>query len=429
MTRISILHVGDIHYPDNKTVQKIDLKDKGLGATLTTALAPHPLKNAMDTLVRVIERDQTVKGLMFAGDLTSRSDVDGYEECVAYLEATLSSKTIWSESHMHVVHGNHDIVRDADTSVDGLARYRPTQASWDNRNLPILHADEVRSILVQEGTASVRIHSVNSCVGCGETRCLPDKVRQEIATVMQGMGTSPINPTDFDLIGEQLDTPAFDFTHVTEVASRIEDGPESVHLLLGHHPVLPQAVPRIEIYTEAINGGLVRTALAELRAGALYCHGHVHDDPIEIVRNVDVGTDIVFISAPLFIEGFNLLTFHFGTDIRPGQNSAVPLGCEVIRYRANRAGIIQAQPPVRIPICRAETFDFLRDDLHRAILKQLTGDPVRFRSLFNSLLTTRGTLTEPALVEHLSQLSWYRLIDIAARNEEPDHWHIWRMGG
>jgi 3',5'-cyclic AMP phosphodiesterase CpdA len=429
MPHISFVHIGDIHYPVNSAIQQVDLKDKGLSPDFIASVAPSRMKSAMDSLVRVLEERNDVRALLFSGDLTSRSDLDGYDDCVEYLAANLSRMTIWKQDQLHVVHGNHDIDRSANTAHDALARYRPTQQSWTDRSMPILHADQVRSVEIREGKAGAWVHSVNSCVGCGESRRLPERVRVQIGALLQQLGASPISPADFDLIGEQLDTPAFDVAHVSEVTKRIACDRESVHVLLGHHPVLPQALPRIEIYTEAINGGLVRTALTELPIGVLYCHGHVHDDPIEIVRNAEVGNDVVCISAPLFIDGFNLLTFHFAPDRRSAGNASLCLGCEVTRYRAGRDSALKPDTPIRIPLCRADNFDYIADDLHRAILGELTNEPIRFRPLLLKTKAVHNGTQTPRFEEHLAQLHWFGLVAIAARDEEVDHWQIRRVGG
>jgi hypothetical protein len=429
MTRISLIHVGDIHFPDNKSLQAIDLKDKGLTKTFTNSIAPFPLKRAMEALIMLLDSVSDIRGLLFSGDLTSRSDIDGYLECVEYLASNLSGLPIWSEDQLHVVHGNHDIVRDADTSVDALARYRPTQDAWVNRSLPVITPDGVRSVEIREGKASAWVHSLNSCIGCGEQRRIPEKVRAELGAILTKLGVAPISSSNFDLVGEQLDTPAFDIDHLSDLTARVADDLASVHLLLGHHPILPQAMPRVEIYTEAINGGLVRSALTDLRTSVLYCHGHVHDDPIEIIRDAESGTEVVFVSAPLFVHGFNLITFHFATDRRSTANAALPLGCEITRYRIRRNGGLKPGEPIRVALCRHENFEFVGDDVHHSILQALTSQPTRFRPLLESVRKSHAGLPKARFEEHLEHLDWHRMIEIVGRNAEADHWQIRRVGG
>jgi 3',5'-cyclic AMP phosphodiesterase CpdA len=428
MTRISLLHVGDIHYPDNKSPQKIDLKDAGIGKDFTASLAPVRLKSAMDSLIHVIE-NKTIHGVLFSGDLTSRADMDGYDSCVEYLESNLSGNAVWATSQLHVVHGNHDIARDADTSKDSWARYRATQESWKKRKLQVLHPDLVRSVEMKNGKASAWVHSLNSCMGCGEIRRLPEKVRAQIGELLDKLRISPISESDFDLIGEQLDTPAFDESHVADLGNKICGDPIGIHVLLGHHPVMPQALPRVEIYTEAINGGLMRSRLTDLPISVIYCHGHVHDDPIEVVRDASVGTDVAFISAPQFVDGFNLIELEFAVDRRSSETSYVPLGCEITRYRARRHGSLKEELPIRVPLCRPEKFDFVADDLHRTILKKLTNEPVRFRPLMQQVKQAAGQVQQMRFLDHLKHLHWHGLVEIAGRNEECDHWQIRRIGG
>jgi hypothetical protein len=73
MTQISLIHVGDIHYPDNKGTAVTDLKDKGLSAGFTASLGPLRLKSAMDALLRVIEEKPDVRGILSSGARTAPS--------------------------------------------------------------------------------------------------------------------------------------------------------------------------------------------------------------------------------------------------------------------------------------------------------------------------------------------------------------------
>ena len=66
----------------------------------------------------------------------------------------------------------------------------------------------------------------------------------------------------------------------------VHDAPSNVlSVIVAHHNLLPQRLPRLAPYTELVNGGALRASLGELGKPVLYLHGHIHEDPIEILRS------------------------------------------------------------------------------------------------------------------------------------------------
>ena len=150
-------------------------------------------------------------------------------------------------------------------------------------------------------------------MGCGEKRLLPEAVADQIKGVLDEYATSAAPADAFDLVGEQLDTPAFDHSHVEDLMQSIKGLDDCwAPLVLAHHNVLPQSIPRVALYTEVVNGGLIRSRLASCDRPVIYCHGHIHDDPVDVVWDQRrTNGKVIAVSAPELVKGYNLITVYF----------------------------------------------------------------------------------------------------------------------
>jgi hypothetical protein len=96
-----------------------------------------------------------------------------------------------------------------------------------------------------------------------------------------------------------------------------------------HHNLLPQHLPRIAPYTELINGGYLRGRLLDLDRPVILLHGHLHSTVLEYVaRCGDAG--IYCLGSTKFVEGFDVLDLHF--------SSVGPLGFTIYRFRIGDDG-------------------------------------------------------------------------------------------
>jgi hypothetical protein len=281
---VSVIQMSDVHYPDTSE-RSVDWKDKGFPLTLGTAISVHPLQTVLRELLNVVgAKKDSLAALLFCGDLTSEGDLEGYQRCLEHLDQALqlSQSAVWSKNQIHAVPGNHDVSRRACGSVNLLSKFEPLIMAWDGLG-GRKFTDRVRHEQITTNGCSLDVLSLNSCIGCGEVRFMPAKVRGDLHDLIT---TGP----DQDLQWEQLDTPAFFEDDVDAVARKIDELPgHSLAIVLSHHNLLPQALPRIEIYAEAVNAGLARSRFSRCKHPIIYCHGHVHETPIEVVVNARVG--------------------------------------------------------------------------------------------------------------------------------------------
>jgi hypothetical protein len=423
---IRLLQIGDVHFPEAEAAVHADLKDRAVAAALTAAVVPHTLQAVVRQMISVVEHEKP-DGILICGDLTTRAQLDGYKRCVDYLNITLeiANPALWSQKVVHAVPGNHDVDR-ALCTPDGKAmfsKFDPLVAVWQAIRLPILPVGGVRSTTLDKGGCGLRIFSINSCIGCGEFRSLPGKILKELQSAFAAYhGSAP--PDDaFSLIGEQLDTPAFLEEHVATLIQDLEHLPRTTApLILAHHNVLPQAMPRIEIYTEVINGGLARSRLAACDRAVIYCHGHIHTDPIEIVSDAKTPAGmLIAVSAPELQKGFNLLDIAYG-------KSNTPIGCAVVPYRIEAHGGVTRGREIRIPLIRGlRRYDL--DDLLKIIVAKSTGTYQRFQDISEAV--KREIPTQPqtrTLADAMLEAEWLGLLELSHRDSEPQHWHIRRIG-
>jgi hypothetical protein len=191
-----------------------------------------------------------------------------------------------------------------------------------------------------------------------------------------------------------------------------------VPVLLAHHNLLPQATPRFAAYTELVNGGLVRSQLSDCSRPILYLHGHIHEDPIEVVERHCSGTGkLVLISAPLFVDGFNVVNVEFSDANRL-------LGVEVQRFRMRMGGHVDAEPKdtVRIPLV-----DPLADA--NQLLPTVMGairelKRVRFPKLLKEVQARQAGCAEADVIDAVVEAQWSELLEISDREEEPSRWTI-----
>lgn len=417
MKTVSLALIGDIHYPDHKSDSSVDLKDKGMSPRILSTIAQTKLKKVSDEISRQLMENDSIQAVLLCGDLTSKGNIGSYKDCLNYLQSvlSLSNEEFWKNKHLHVVPGNHDIGRNTVDIEDGVyKKFEQIKQAWRDINRVEMQPDSVRTSDIQDSNSKTTIFSVNSCVGCGEQRYLPNDIRVDLQKLLKDY-SDKVGDDAFDLLGEQLDTPAIDDEHLNFIANHIRKLQKlsDVPVLLAHHGLLPQATTRIQIYSELLNSGNVRFALASLERPVIYCHGHIHQDPIEIVTHPQQGIGkIITISAPLFIDGFNLINLIFNDE-------GLSLGCEVIPFRLKNGSIVESNA-IRIPLLASQTIippkSILRDAL------DATTDTIQRFGEITKTLTSDVTNVSNVFLE----LEWMGLVEIFNRKERPLHWQIRR---
>lgn len=353
LPRLKLLQIGDIHLPGAvKTRRALDEKDGRFPLDIRNVIAAHPTKTVFKEIYRLMERGE-VSALLFMGDLTDIGDEAGYIACAKYISQSLQVGTSGARHDIPIglVPGNHDIDRRLAASSDLTSKFTPLLRALAAHGLPALPVAKPIWMGITDGVAQVQIALLNSCWGCGSKEFIPPEFREGVSKAIEEALTLPAKgrtPEDHEravraYYDRQFDTPAFNQESIAELATNGQLG-ECSGLLIAcaHHNILPQRLTRLAPYTELVNSGAFRGTLAELGRPVLYLHGHIHEDPIEILQ-VPGGEPVVAISAPAATSGFNVLDLIF-------TRSGMPLSCQVTPWRFNDSGILRPRATVSVPL-------------------------------------------------------------------------------
>lgn len=422
MKEIRLLHIGDVHFPDTEKKYLGDLKDQGFRDEFCKEIRPHPIRSVSRAILSLFE-DHTISAILLSGDLTSRGNLKGYSDCVDHFLDLVKSAGDDQGEKISVVLGNHDVVRpkeDKDITID--YRFGPFKKKWASAGLDILPVDNVRQSDINQSDNKAAVISINTCVGCGEFRRFPQELSNQIQLLLQSADLEN-SSTDFQKFGEALDTPAISQTtleYLDRAIARLHME-DSLPVLLGHHSLLPQMNVRVEVYTELMNSGQTRAMLTRHGKPVIYCHGHIHDDPIEVIATPGKsGIGLVTISAPEFSDGFNLITIHYSSENKP-------IGLTVQPFRMRTGGYLDNLAPIRIPLTKQSNILDYCTEYSNELFKIISEESVRYKELYekaNSISDNSKITFENSLLE----LEWLGLLRIQNRDERSSYWQIRRLG-
>lgn len=342
---LRILQVGDVHLPTAVSKRRpTDDKDGEFPLGLKHKIARLPAKQVFTQIYAQIESGG-VDALLFMGDLTDRGDLDAYAGAVKFLANSLQI----GEGRVHaalpvgIVPGNHDINRDLAKEAGFDPKFRPLNEALLRERLPPLPVEDCIHMPVGEDNFKAHIVLMNSCWGCGSQMLIPSEFRSPIAQAIEaaiGGGGEAELQAYYD---KQLDSPAFSDDGISQFISLGKDGTLAGQLIaVAHHNLLPQATSRIAPYTELINSGRMRQAMTDLEKPVIYLHGHIHEDPIEIMKT-PTGEPVICISAPAADDGFNCIDIKF-------TRHGLPLACDVRPWRFDQSGSLRETSPISVPL-------------------------------------------------------------------------------
>ncbi len=416
MRDFTILQVGDLHFDDLLAAKPdTDSKDSGFPAGLLAAVSAHPLQAVMKPMAEQLDR---ADAMMVVGDLSSYGDLDVYGEAVTYLNKAFALP----ERNVEIVHavvGNHDVDRTliapGDRGLaDILAKFEPLREAWRDRSIPILEPAAVRTTEVVEGRIGLELFSMNSCVGCGEYRetVLNAAIEEELKERITAGDLSAR-----DTLFEQLDSPGFLDEHLAEVTGRIRSlPPNRVPIVLAHHNVLPQFQPRLQIYAEMINAGAARARLAACDRPVIYLHGHIHDDPVEVIEQLRPHNGkLIAISAPQVQAGFNIIRVTFG-------QRDLPIGVTIEPWRY-AYGEVREEASVCISLRRPNQENH---DATEEILTVLASEPrARYSQFLKRYRDQFGvSRAEEDLQQGLVEGDWAGLVHVENVEEPAAQWIV-----
>lgn len=428
MKSISILQIGDVHYPENVGKALADIKDPSI-PSITNQAAPIPLQVVFRSLAHAIEKSKP-SAVLVCGDLTSWGQISDYNACVNYLIDNLSLRTM-GNSAIHIVPGNHDVNRTLCTGQEKIntQKFDPLLKAWDSFTPSVITTEGVRNEAVTANGCNLQIFSMNSCMGCGEWHLLPEQLRELLNNLPPALleklkeqieESRKRDPKKaFNLEGDRIDTPMFKHEDIAELNQHLHDAPlASLPIILAHHNLLPQELARIELYTELINSGAFRSSVASIGRPIVYCHGHIHADPVEIVTDAtNPGSQLICISAPEVKDGFNELAIHFSNDGKP-------LGLEIMMHRMRSGGTISIQDKHRVHFTNRK--GFLTEEMEQ-IQICLKKEPEKFANVkkrFDDLTKTK--VQKPTFARLIQEATWFGIAKIENEQPDPKYWQIRR---
>lgn len=413
MDTIKLLQLGDIHFDQSRQVSAVDLKDRNVPPPLLDSAIVRPLQAVFRRLTQT-----EVDGIAIVGDLTTAGDIGVYRECVAALATNLSLRDRDVRT-IQVVPGNHDVDHELTGQEDLRAKFKPLEEAWTQLGISALTADGPRQGSIRNGVGEVRLFGLNSAVGTGEHQTGSATLPEGVSAALDAARSELASDEDvFGVNAELFDTPSFMEPDIADTCNTIAQLPiETVPILVSHHNLMPQALTRVAPYAHVLNGGMARARLTACKRPVVYLHGHIHERPIEVVSQYSPGAgELVCISAPLIINGFNLLEVCFTDD-------GLPLGCLVRQFHVSPDGSVEEQSTARIPFV---TGPRAANPLVKYIVSALAEkSPFRFGDL-RAHLQKLGVDTgdESTFADILREAEWHRLVTIAESRRKPQHWRI-----
>lgn len=345
LPRFRLLQVGDIHLPSAASAgANVDDKDRRFPLDLKTIISHRPLKRAFEKIYDIVSAGD-VESIIFMGDLTDFGNLEGYKSCASYI---VNSLQIGAERRLEtltvgIVSGNHDIDRELARSPSNLTKFAPLAKALADAGLPSIPIKDPIWIDVNSDSIAASVVLMNSCWGCGSAEFIPEEFRQDVeAAIENAISRGQSERTIRAYYERQLDTPAFSSDAIQKLLAEAATKQSALFIAVAHHNLLPQRQTRLAPYTELVNSGALRLALQELGKPVVYLHGHIHQDPIEILQ-VPGGFPLVSIAAPEVIQGFNVLEFVF-------TRSGMPISCRVVKWRFDSAGYIRPLEPLTVPL-------------------------------------------------------------------------------
>lgn len=342
---IRVLQIGDVHLPTAAQQERhVDDKDGQFPLALKHVMSSMPAKQVFRQIYGLIERDQ-VDAVLLMGDLTDKGGLDAYRGAVQFLANALQIGTGREHENLPVgiVPGNHDINRELAKDVGFDPKFRPLNEALSAERLPLLPVEHCVHLPVGDDNARVNIILMNSCWGCGSQTLIPAGFREPIAKAIDEAIKDGGDAELTAYYDQQLDTPAFSNDAIAQLISMSgNEAADGQLIAVAHHNLLPQASSRIAPYTELVNSGRMRQAMTQLDKPIIYLHGHIHEDPIEIVRT-PTGQPLICISAPAADNGFNIVDVKF-------TRHGIPLSCDVIPWRFDQSGTLRAVPPISVSL-------------------------------------------------------------------------------
>jgi Icc-related predicted phosphoesterase len=418
LTSVRILQVGDLHLPSVIDERRnVDDKDKSFSFELKNRISASPTKVVYQKLYELISK-HLYDSVLFMGDLTNRGNLKNFDQAAKYLAQSLQIGSGRQNQNVQVgiVPGNHDINRKLAGKPSALDKFSPLNAALLSHGLPPIPVERETLIEVAKSNANAKIFLLNSCWGCGAKEYIPEKFREVVHSAIEGMMTNEESEEFGQYYDRQLDTPAFSNETISRVSeARVDTPDDTVEIYVAHHNLLPQRLPRLAPYTELVNSGAMRAVLTDGKKPTVYLHGHIHEDPVEVI-SAPQGSNLISISSPLSSDGFNEVEIVYTA-------TGLPMSCIIHPWRFSNAGVLKKQERIVVPLVSGRRLARDRS------LPQLLSYILQHGQVYWSQIERHDppfyeAQTSETLEEGIEMLMALQSIQVENYSMKPQHWII-----
>jgi hypothetical protein len=370
-SKITFLQIGDVHYPEWKNDSTpLDVKVSTFSPTIVSNLTTRPLTSVL-TGMRDVCRDEHIDAVLAMGDFTSTGKVQFIRDAVIVLEGIINDSFADRRVPIFGVPGNHDVSREDAIEFGDVGKFAPLQDAFKHVGWRPPPVQTYVRYNIPGKHSKLPLVLMNSSIGSWSKALFPAGLRDTLFGSNEdadpiilsdskpfGDGLPAASPKNIlTQVYEQIDTPYFRAVDLDEIAQDIGRNQETT-VVVSHHNILPQYLPRISYFGEVLNAGYARRVFLNAKANILYLHGHIHDDPVEIVRLAsDRGPQIISIAAPEVWKGFNKITLFY--------ENHRPFLIRLTRYRVDGAGrLALADSPHLFPLMSSPA-ELLKRDVYR----------------------------------------------------------------
>lgn len=418
LTTVRILQVGDLHLPLVIGERRnIDEKDRSFSFELKNRISASPTKVVYQKLYELISRKQ-YDSVLFMGDLTDRGNLKNFGQAAKYLAQSLQIGLGRQNQDVTVgiVPGNHDINRELAGKPSFVDKFAPLNSALASHGLPTIPVDREIEMKIKKGNANAKIVLMNSCWGCGAKEFIPEKFREVVHSAIEEMMTNEESEEFGQYYDRQMDTPAFSNETISRISeARVITSDDTVEVYVAHHNLLPQRLPRLAPYTELVNSGAMRAVLTDGKKPTIYFHGHIHEDPVEVISTPQ-GANLISISSPLSSDGFNEVEIVYTA-------TGLSMSCIIHPWRFSKAGVLQKQERVVVPLISGRRL--ARDTSLPLLLSYiLEKREVYWSEIERHKPPFYAAQTSEALQEGIEMLMAHQSVQVENYSMQPQHWII-----
>jgi hypothetical protein len=422
LNSINIIHIGDVHYPENEDLTVGKYGDSSFPQGVKAEILPNPLTQVLREIKQITEDNYC--SLLISGDITTKNNTEEYSSFIERLNQLLQLETDWDVNRIHVVPGNHDLARNESPLdiIDIQEKFVDYVNIWKSIGLDVLCTKGIRSSEFIENNCKVKIFSINSCIGCGENRYLKDRLNDKLLPLIDEF-IKGLNEDDAKkILFEDLDTPAFYEKDILDLSKEIESLDRRVlPIVLTHHNILPQSQPKVSLYGELMNGGALRSRLEKIDRPIIICHGHIHFQAMECVCNIaGENGNIISIASPKLKNGFNLIKIHY-------TKSRYPLGCEIIPYKFEAELTIDKSKSINLPLQKCiNGSEYLRKNTVN-LFNLLGSNYLRYDEVYKIFIDKHRKVMRNTFSDYLRELYWLDMVEIQNFYASTNNWQIRRI--